>query len=275
MFVVRKKNGFTLIELLVVIAIIALLLSIMMPALGKAKLLAQGVVDKSNLKQWALIYTLYAYDYDDSFVQSVSGDGLTTKQAYWMTATVDYSEGQDLRDCPATKPDPTDDNMTYTGSDYGKTYEQWGDFGPSTSGTWWDDHATGSYAINEWCSNPGPSATSLWGFSLNNVWRKTSAAAGYNVPLFMDGLFVDTIPLDTDAPPNFPDDQNGWGTNSMKIVCVPRHSNGVHGIFLDLSVKKVELKELWGLKWHKNFDTHNPLTLPGYGWPQWMAGFRD
>ena len=59
------KKGFTLIELLVVIAIIALLLAILMPALGKAKTIAQEVVCKSNLHQYFLATELYANENDD------------------------------------------------------------------------------------------------------------------------------------------------------------------------------------------------------------------
>lgn len=59
------KKGFTLIELLVVIAIIALLLSILMPALKKAKLLGQTVVCRNNLKQIGMAALLYAEDHED------------------------------------------------------------------------------------------------------------------------------------------------------------------------------------------------------------------
>ena len=49
------KKGFTLIELLVVVSIIALLVSILMPALNKAKELAKLTMCMSNLKQMGLV----------------------------------------------------------------------------------------------------------------------------------------------------------------------------------------------------------------------------
>ena len=66
MWAERKKNkGFTLIELLVVIAIIALLLSIIMPALGKAKMFAKEIVCKSNLHQYQIATEIYTNENDD------------------------------------------------------------------------------------------------------------------------------------------------------------------------------------------------------------------
>ena len=63
----RKKNGFTLIELLVVISIIALLMSILMPSLQKARRQAQFVVCKSNLHQYSLAGAMYLDDNNDAF----------------------------------------------------------------------------------------------------------------------------------------------------------------------------------------------------------------
>jgi prepilin-type N-terminal cleavage/methylation domain-containing protein len=54
-----RRQGFTLIELLVVIAIIALLLSIIMPALGKAKIYAEEIVCKSSPRQYGIATEMY------------------------------------------------------------------------------------------------------------------------------------------------------------------------------------------------------------------------
>ncbi len=62
-----KKKGFTLIELLVVISIIALLLSILIPALTKVKKQAQFVVCGSNIKQMVIAEVMYTVENDGYF----------------------------------------------------------------------------------------------------------------------------------------------------------------------------------------------------------------
>src|SRR5437868_2546945 len=68
------RAGFTLIELLVVIAIIAILAAMLLPALSKSKLKAQGIQCMNNHKQLCLAWRMYAEDNRD-FLVYASDDG--------------------------------------------------------------------------------------------------------------------------------------------------------------------------------------------------------
>ena len=63
----QHKKGFTLIELLVVMSIIALLLSILVPALGRARAQAMILKDSSQVKAIADGWTTWTSDHDGSF----------------------------------------------------------------------------------------------------------------------------------------------------------------------------------------------------------------
>lgn len=71
----RGTNGFTLIELMVVIGILAILLSFLLPVLGKARRQAQNLVSMNHQRQIAASLLLYACDNCDRYPESVATIG--------------------------------------------------------------------------------------------------------------------------------------------------------------------------------------------------------
>lgn len=71
----KKTRGFTLIELLVVVAVIALLMAVIIPALGKAKIYAQKVICKNDVRQQCLGIILYSNDNDSATPNFRGGAG--------------------------------------------------------------------------------------------------------------------------------------------------------------------------------------------------------
>jgi len=262
---VGRHKGFTLIELLVVIAIIALLMAILMPALSRAKEQAKAVVCKSRLQQWSLCLNMYTGDYDGNFMPGIDEDWATGRYS-WIYTLIPYYTDPAIRLCPKAK----------------RTVEE----GGSLPWTAWDVSVTnpnefsllkdrmykiGSYGINWWIND---SDLVNGNHDAANKWRRMGQKNPGTIPVLMDCGFMLLRPEPFDPPP----EQDGeflWAYGGgMRRACTDRHHAGVHILFMDWSIAKVPIKELWTLKWHRTFDTSNAWTPAGgvvnQDWPRWM-----
>jgi len=268
----RRRAGFTLIELLVVIAVIALLMGILMPVLGRVRKQARTLACRSKLRQWGIALHTYTVQ-NEGRAPSIWGENGRGVLPWERTASESsdvllYRGNDEMLLCP------TASKVREEGGSFGRTFAAW-------SWTYaypdWTKVMTGSYGWNGHVGLPVGRDPAE-----HDSWRTVDVKGAACIPYFFDCTepyfgVVDLYDFGLGPPPQC-EDSDDRNTGSHRI-CINRHDGGINMCFLDSSVRKVGLKELWTLKWARRYNTASRWTKAGgvqpEDWPKWMRGFKD
>lgn len=260
-----KRRAFTLVELLVVIAIIALLMAILMPALSRVKRQAKASACLANLRQWSLMYYMYTEDNDGKFFSGMFNGAWEGNGNFWRKCMKPYSKDEKMWLCPNATLHRGSSKISHWASQAWKAPN--GDIG--------------SYGPNGWILDPPPGTSAVYGRTpVEDHWRTPHVNGANNIPVFLGSMWVDAWPKHNDEPSDYEEwREDRVNFHEMRRFCIDRHDGFVNVLFMDWSVRKVGLKELWTLKWSKGFNTNGPWTTAGgvssSAWPQWMRHYKD
>lgn len=259
----------------VVVFVCSVFLLMCMGAIGGgSRKHAKDIVCRANLRQWSLAMTEFTNDNGGSIWTGLNWQNFNASN-WWMPALNDY-HGDDIdkiRFCPTTKTKYAEDGVTH-GPGYGKEpFTAWG------YNNWLDsispepDCNAGSYGVNGWIhDSPDEINTET---NIPKYWRNINRISSADtVPFLLDAQWIDAWP----EPSNAPSDNDNWnwesGGSHMVRIVQNRHNDAQNCAFMDGTVRSVGLKELWTLKWHREFNIAGPYTTAGgataASWPGWM-----
>ena len=107
-------------------------------------------------------------------------------------------------------------------------------------------------------------------------WINWHTKHASRVPVVFDCTMSTACASNCEEPPEY---EGAPTPDRLWSVCINRHQGGINMTFMDGSVRKVGLKELWTLMWCSESTTSGPWTKAGgvrpEDWPQWMQQFKD
>ena len=249
----ESKAAFTKKDVFVVLGCVVFLLANLGAVGSSGRRRAKEAVCLSNLKKWGSVFKMFTDDNNGLFMERL---GLSTPE----TGLKEYYEDDKLLLCPeATKP-----------------YDEGGRC-PFAAHYYYD--GLSSYGHNSWITSR-PAANGTYVDNGSWLWKTPNVKQAAKVPMVLDCAgYQNACPWPQDEPAEF-DGQfiQGTNLNEIRYVCLNRHNGAVNGVFLDFSVRKIGLKELWLLEWHRGWTEHlREVGLPtAWGDPEhWMYNFKD
>lgn len=206
----RRPHAFTLIELLVVISIIALLIGILLPALGAARKTARSIACLSNLRQIGVAHALYGSENKQNIVPLEQEPGVTannptgttfsgTNRLFWFELLADTMVSS-KRDASGNRNDFITENFICAEFETNRTDGAGGNSktGYAMNSRLIDDYvrdnsASADYPEYRWPRNPNANGTSVF-YSYDNI---TSASEW-----IINGDSYEPVGLGPDAPGN-------------------------------------------------------------------------
>jgi prepilin-type N-terminal cleavage/methylation domain-containing protein/prepilin-type processing-associated H-X9-DG protein len=130
----NRRSAFSLVELLVVIALIAVLVSLLLPALGRSRDLAKQTQCLANEHTIGVAVTAYTNDYHEFFPLSSHTAGSLSDPGAWLATLQDYGVIPPARICPAD-PDRAGKLTSYATNDHLEPLAPGIDYNPVTHQT--------------------------------------------------------------------------------------------------------------------------------------------
>ncbi len=220
------RGGFTLVELLVVIAVIAMLISILLPVLGRAREQTRAVMCESNLRMLGLAVQMYADGNRGWFPEwgYAHGGGEAGASRAWInTVSPEYGRDRNLLKCPSDR-----------------------------SGHWTKPLSNKlrrtSYAVNYYLAAGGEDNPLWWrdGHAYNRQdWIKRPAGTIFFAELVEEGAYALTDHIHADYWQDFyPDDRS----KAAEMVMIERHFREANYGFVDGHAERLPYEKTFAIQ---------------------------